>query len=44
LLAEVLCQFRLMSGVEMPRDIAEEVLGFDPGFSACLASSAQNVA
>ena len=44
LLAEVLCQFRLMSGMEMPRDIAEEVLGFDPAFCACLASSAQSVA
>ncbi len=40
LLAEVLCQFRQMSGAEMPRGLAEEVLGFDPAFCECLAAGA----
>jgi 3-dehydroquinate dehydratase / shikimate dehydrogenase len=40
LLAEVLCQFRLMSGTEMPRDVAEDVLGYDPELRPFLATNA----
>jgi 3-dehydroquinate dehydratase / shikimate dehydrogenase len=40
LLAEVLCQFRLMSGAEMPRDLAEKVLRGDPALCECVAAGA----
>ena len=40
LLAEVLSQFRLMAGAEMPRDLAERVLRGDPEFCDCLAAGA----
>jgi 3-dehydroquinate dehydratase/shikimate dehydrogenase len=37
LVAEVLCQFRLMSGAEIPRDLAEKILGLNPAFGESLA-------
>jgi 3-dehydroquinate dehydratase/shikimate dehydrogenase len=40
LVAEVLRQFRLMSGAEMPRDLAEKALRGDPAFCACAVAGA----